>query len=337
MTGEDEAVAAVVKKHTGHDATSVEKLNPGPWLWFDRYGDDSATYYSVRCVEREYVVRVPLRRFSWGMAEYGLTDEYHAVIGRHLLDALCEAGQGAPIVYAVDRDCDFLDRPCAVSSRVPGRPWRYFETMRHDDPDRPPEERREAPATGQQMGTFVRALHNIRPLRGFGPLTDDGVGLVDSWSDWIGALTNALAQKVRDREAISGEESAEISAAIGKWAPECEIDEGRALWMDDIMFGLLVDATKRVVTGVSHAAAAWSGDPDYELEWFAYYDQDTGGLQYSVAEFAEGYGRPYDEQSDKRCFYRMSCYLAKLSWLPLETERAIDHRRKLMEIARMLA
>lgn len=98
MGDEDAALAAVVKKHTNHNATSVEKLNPGPWPWFDRYGDDSAVYYSVRCVEREYVVRVPLSPFSWGMAEYGLTDEYHAAIGRYVLDSLREAGQGAPTV-----------------------------------------------------------------------------------------------------------------------------------------------------------------------------------------------------------------------------------------------
>ena len=127
-----------------------------------------------------------------------------------------------------------------------------------------------------------------------------------------------------------------MTAVIDRWAPESDIPEGRVLWMDDIMFGVMVNAGKRTVTGLCHAAGAASGDPDYELEWFAYYHEDTHSLVTPPDEFAEGYGLPYSERSDKRAFYRMSCYLAKLSWLPVASQRALDHRRKLLATARRL-
>ena len=324
MREEDEPIAALVKKHTGHEPTSVEELK-----WYQIYGDSDSTSYSVRCGEREYVVRVPARARAWAMGSLGLDADYHAVIGEYVCDALRERGLGAPIVYAVDRDCDIMDRPCSVASRIPGRPWRAYED---DGP-----EQRVAPATGQEVGRFVRGLHEIAPREGFGPVTDEGVGLMGSSSDLVWVLQQSRAEGARRRGAISDDEFKLTTKIIDRWAPQCDMDEGRILWMDDIMFGVLVDAQKRTATGVSHAVEAWSGDPDYELEWFAYYAEDTDAPIAPPDEFAEGYGRPYDEKCDKRSFYRMCCYLCKFAWLNMKTERAAHHRERFREIIERLA
>jgi len=325
ISPEHEPIAAVVEKHTGRTATSVEELK-----WFHAYGDSNGTSYSVRCGKREYIVRVPRQARKWPLGDLGSEADYHAVIGKYVCTGLREQRLGAPIVYAVDRDCDILDRPCAVASRVPGRPWRYYEDLWRKHRITSP------PAHGREMGRLVRGIHEIRPRRGFGPVTDDGVGLVDSWSDMIHTLFNTWAEKAFRRRAISEEQRSLADAVIDKWASQCDPTAGRILWMDDIMFGALVDAERRAVTGVSHAVGAWSGDPDYELEWFAYYREDTDSLTSPPEEFAEGYGRRYDEVSDKRRFYRMSIYLCKLTWLDMKTERAKQHRERLDRILRQL-
>jgi hypothetical protein len=193
------------------------------------------------------------------------------------------------------------------------------------------------PATGEAVGRYLHGLHGIPTAHGFGPLDDDGVGALQSWAETRWSQDTAWAERALARGNLQQDDFSVVNAVIDKWAVECDIAEGRVLCMDDAMFGLMVDARKRTVTGVCHAAAAASGDPDYELEWFAYYAEDTDSLMVRPEEFGVGYGRPYDERSDKRSFYRMSCYLCKLRWLPLGSERAIDHRRKLMQIARMLS
>ena len=264
-------------------------------------------------------------------------EEYHAVIGKYVLDAMREKGLGAPIVYAVDRDCDILDRPCSVASRVPGRPWRYFEKMWYDDPERPPERWKDAPASGAEMGRFVKGIHDIRPVKGFGPVTDDGVGLLDSWPDWVGRFAHTCAKAAHARGAISETQLTAAHAVIGKWSPQCHVDDGRILHMSDIMFAAMVDFDAQTVTGVPQAMEACSGDPDYELEWFAYYNEDTICLQHTSAEFAEGYGRPYDEKSDKRRFYRLSIYLCKFTWFNMSTDRATHHLKCFEELLGKLA
>lgn len=317
--GEDEALAAVVREHTGHDPTSVEELT-----WFDIYGDGTARYFSVRCEEREYIVRVPPAGQENGQADHC------ALIGTYVFDQLRARGLVAPHVLAVDRDCDTMDRPVAVTTRIPGRPWRHYEEVWFEHPDTA------MPATGREVGEYVRGLHDIPAARGFGPLDDGGVGAVGSWAEACWSRDMGWAETALARQNLSPEEFALVAATIERWAVERDVAEGRILWVDDIMFGVMVDAGQRTVTGVCHAAAAISGDPDYELEWFAYYLEGTRSLVVPPDEFAEGYGRPYNEKSDKRSFYRMSCYLAKLSWLPVDSGRAMDHRRKLLEIARGL-
>jgi hypothetical protein len=317
MADEDQAVAAIVEKHTGHVATSVEELT-----WFDVYGDATAQYYSVRCQEREYIVRVPPPNPA---------DEYRAVIGKYVLDELRARGLMAPLVCAIDRDCDNLGGPVAVTTRIPGRPWRHYEELWFQKPDLP------MPATGAEVGRYVRGLHDIPAAGGFGPLDDEGVGLTESWTEACWSRDTKWAEAALARQNLSPEEFALVAAVIDERAPECDIPEGSVLWMDDIMFGMMVDSRKRTVTGVCHAASAASGDPDYELEWFAYYYEDTHSLIVPPDEFADGYGRAYNEKSDRRSFYRMSCYLCKLSWLPADSERALDHRRKLLGIAHRLS
>jgi len=332
-------VAAVVRKHTGQKPTSVEMVwsQECPWPWFYGHGDDQSSNYSVRCKEREYMVRIPDASVPWTVAGVGLPDEYHAVIGKYVLDALRERGLGAPIVYAVDRDCDILDRPCSIASRVPGRPWRYFEEMRHEDPDRPPERRKDAPASGAELGRFVKGIHDIRPVKGFGPVTDGGVGLLGSWPDWVGKFSQNCGKAALARGAISKAQFVAAADIIEKWSPLCHVDGGRILHMSDIMFAAMVDFGSQTVTGVPQATEACSGDPDYELEWFAYYDEDTGGLDYSADEFAQGYGRPYNERSDKRRFYRLSIYLCKFTWFDMSTSRAKHHLARFQELLSKLA
>jgi len=320
MADEDETLTALAKKHTGQDATSVEELT-----WFDIYGDSGARYYSVRSEERESIVRVP------PLDQANEETEYRSVIGRYVLDELRGRGLPAPLVLAVDRDLDIMDRPVAVTTRIPGRPWRHYEEVWATNPETP------MPATGAEVGRYVRGLHEITAAQGFGPLDDDGVGRLESWAETRFSQDTAWAERAFARGNLQQDDFALVNAVIDKWAVECDIPQGRVLWMDDVMFGVMVDAQKRTVTGVCHAAAAASGDPDYELEWFAYYAEDTQSLMVPPEEFAEGYGRPYNERSTKRSFYRMSCYLCKLSWLPPGTERALDHHRKLMGIARMLS
>ena len=323
---EDEALAALVEKHTGHEATSVELLP-----YFQVYGDGRGKNYSVRCDEREYVVRVPDRAVYWPFGDLGLADEYHAVVGKYVLDELRKRGPWAPTVYAVDRDCDIMDRPCAVSARLPGRLWRHYEEVRKSKPDTP------LPATGQSMGTFLKALHSIPAERGFGPMNDDGVGLLPDYVDFIQQAHQTWAEKAHKRGNLSDEELALSLDLIDRWAPECDIDQGHVVYFCDIMFFALVDALRRVVTGVSHAVEAWSADPDYELEWFAYYDEDRESPIVPADEFAEGYGRPYNEKSDKRSFLRACHYLCQLSWYDPKRKDVAHHRRKLADILKKLA
>ena len=192
---EDEALAALGEKHTGREATSVELLP-----YFEVYGDGRGKNYSVRCDEREYVVRVPDKPTYWPFGDLALTDEYHAVVGKYVLDELRKRGPWAPAVYALDRDCDIVDRPCAVSSRLPGRLWRHYEEARKSKPDTP------LPATGQSMGAFLKALHSIPVKRGFGPMNDDGVGLLPDYVDFIQQAHQTWAEKAHQRGNLSDEE-----------------------------------------------------------------------------------------------------------------------------------
>jgi len=337
VQAEYDAVAQVVRKHTGHEATSVEAFSPNGAQWYQSYGDAKSADYSVRCEQLEYVVRVPNDALPWPMGYLGLTQEYHAVIGTYVLEGLRQAGLPAPAIYAVDRDCEILDRPVALTSRLPGRPWRYYEEVKRGRSEAWDELDIDPSVVGRQMGGFVKGLHGLKPIEGFGPLTDEGVGLMASWPEFIRTLFQGWARKAAHREAISESQLSAVSSVIDKWSEQCHLKQGYILHMSDIMSAALVDASTGAVTGVSQAAEAWSGDPDYELEWFAYYDQDAGGLQYSADEFARGYGRSYIDSSDKRLYYRMSIYLCKLTWLDATTTRGRHHQQHLQKTLDRLA
>jgi len=81
-----------------------------------------------------------------------------------------------------------------------------------------------------------------------------------------------------------------------------EFDEYLVLSLCGFVLLALADAERRAVTGVPHAAAAWPGDPRYELEHFAYCAEDTHRLIVPTAELPEALGRRCGEESGKERF-----------------------------------
>lgn len=75
--------------------------------------------------------------------------------------------------------------------------------------------------------------------------------------------------------------------------------------------------------------------------WFDYYFGEYGYYRrtsesFDLARFRCAYGIEYDPQSPLQRLYLLSALLAKLSWVPLDSQRGVHHQHMLGELVKEL-
>ena len=230
------------------------------------------------------VVRVPHPGTGWNARLLGCP-EYHCIAGAYAIAELRKLNQPVPELLAIERDATILGRPFAVLRRVPGIYMHdYCEAWQR------------WPYPEEEWGAFLRACHSIEPVRGAGPLDDDGVGCCASWSEFVARL---LAARAAEHTALLPADFVpRWQRLLIRYAPLLDARPVRLLQLESNGYcNLLLDPTSHRLNAVLDFEEVTAGDPLFELVTMAWYLgrrglADHGGHTcFSWPRFYRSYGK----------------------------------------------
>ena len=230
------------------------------------------------------VVRVPHPGTGWSARLLGCP-EYHCIAGAYAIAELKKLNQPVPELLAIERDATILGRPFAVLRRMPGVYMHdYCEAWSR------------WPYPEEEWGEFLRACHSIEPVRGAGPVDDDGVGCCASWREFISQL---LAARAAEHAALLPADFApRWQRLLIRYAPLLDARPVRLLQLESNGYcNLLLDPTSHRLNAVLDFEEVTAGDPFFELVTMAWYLgrrglADHGGRTcFSWPRFSRAYGK----------------------------------------------
>lgn len=259
------------------------------------------------------VVRVPKRGTGWSAPSIGCP-EYRCLIGAYAIARLSALGQPVPEVLALERRGKVLGAPFAVLRRVRGVHMTDYSEQWTDWPY--PEE---------QWGEFLRACHSTEPVRGTGPVDDEGIGWCSSWSEYICRLLLARAQEYGDL--LPPDFAPRWQAVLEDYKPWLDARPVRLLQMESNGYcNLILDPAAHRIKCVLDFEDVQAGDPLFELVVMAWYlgrrgIADHGGRTcFKWQRFYRGYG-PVGWRHPLVPVYRSIMLLEKL-WREDREQRA---------------
>ena len=149
-------------------------------------GGYKSTIYFADTDVAPLAIRVPKPGTGWSAPSVGCP-EYHCLAGAYAIRRLAALAQPVPEILGLERDSRVLGAPFAVFRRVAGVSMAEYSDHWTTWPY--PEE---------QWGEFLRACHSIEPLRGAGPVDDEGVGWCASWGEYVSRLLLARVHEYSD-------------------------------------------------------------------------------------------------------------------------------------------
>ena len=246
-------------------------------------GGFKSTIYFATADGDEFVIRVPHPGTGWSARLIGAR-EYHSVAGVYAVNRLSALGQPVPELIAVERDTTLFDAPFAVWRRVRGVHMADYS-----------EEWTSWPYPEKQWGEFLRACHSIEPVRGAGPVDDEGIGLCTSWQDYIRRVSKAHIAAYADH--LPAIFASDWERVLDHYAPMLDSRPARLLHMESNGYcNLILDPDTHTIKAVVDFEEITAGDPLFEIVSMAWHlgkagIADHGGKTcFSWRRFLRAYG-----------------------------------------------
>jgi aminoglycoside phosphotransferase (APT) family kinase protein len=275
-------------------------------------GGFKSTVYFAQTAEGSLVVRAPHRGTGWNARLIGCPD-YHCVAGAYALGRLTALGQPVPELLALEPSPAVLGGPFAVFSRVAGVHLADYS-----------EQWSVWPYPEEQWGEFLRACHSLQPVRGAGPVDDQGIGWSGSWSEYVSRLL--LARTEEHADCLPPDFGARWRRLLERYAVLLDQRPVRLLQMESNGYcNLILDPVTHCIKAVIDFEEVTAGDPLFELVSMAWYLGRRGVSDHGEhtcfqwKRFSLGYG-PVEWGHPLIPVYRTLMLLEKL-WKPARHQR----------------
>lgn len=246
-------------------------------------GGFKSNIFFVQTSGEEFAIRVPHPGTGWNARLIG-APEYHSIAGIYAVKRLAALGQPVPELVAVERNPRILGGPFAVWRRVHGVHMADYS-----------EEWTKWPYPEGQWGEFLRACHSIEPVRGTGPVDDEGIGVCASWAEYIRRISAAHISTHGSH--LPTGFAADWEQALERYAPLMDSRPVRLLHMESNGYcNLILDTDTHAIKAAVDFEEVTAGDPLFELVSMAWYlgkpgIADHGGRTcFSWRRFERGYG-----------------------------------------------
>ena len=245
-------------------------------------GFKSTIYFAVANGD-DFAIRVPHRGTGWSARLIGAT-EYHSIAGVYAATCLSALGQPVPELVAMERDTALFGAPFAVWKRVRGVHMADYS-----------EEWTKWPYPEEQWGRFLRACHSIEPIRGAGPVDDEGIGLCSSWGEFIRRISASHISQYASH--LPPSFKADWDCVMERCAPLLDSRSVRLLHLESNGYcNLILDPDTHIIKAVVDFEEVTAGDPLFEIVYMAWHlgkagIADHGGKTcFSWRRFQRRYG-----------------------------------------------
>lgn len=246
-------------------------------------GGFKSTIYFAKANGEEFVIRVPHPGTGWNARLIG-TPEYHSIAGVYSVNRLSALGQPVPELVSVERHPSLFGRPFAVWRRVSGIHMADYS-----------EQWTTWPYPEEQWGEFLRACHAIEPIRGAGPVDDEGIGLCSSWAEFIRHISAAHISTYASYLPPGFKRS--WDCVMERFVPILDSRPIRLLHMESNGYcNLILDPDAHTLKAVVDFEEVTAGDPLFEIVYTAWHlgkpgIADHGGRTcFDWRRFECGYG-----------------------------------------------